>query len=126
MGCATSIRLLAMVGVDAAPEDQHLTASPTAGAALFLGQFGHELDSLLEASFRCVGLVLHLLEQFDDGGAGLAGEPISAKLCTAQDTMTQMAELPDRVMRSNDATVHLLHRPQPIDEDVLVSRWFHR
>ena len=60
MGCATSIRLLAMVGVDAASEDQHLTTSATAGAALSLGQFAHELDSLLEASFRCVGLVLRL------------------------------------------------------------------
>ena len=126
MGCATSIRLLAMVGVNAAPEDQHLTASPTAGAALSLGQFAHELNSLPDGSLRCVGLALRLLEQFDDGGAALAGEPISAKLRTAQDAMTPVAELPDRVMRSNVATVHLLHRLQPIDKEVLVSRLFHR
>ena len=49
-----------MVGVDAASEDQHLTASPTAGAALSLGQFAHELNSLLDDSLRCVGLGLRL------------------------------------------------------------------
>ncbi len=49
-----------MVGVDAASEDQHLTANPTAGAALSLGQFAHELDSLLVGSLRCVGLALRL------------------------------------------------------------------
>ncbi len=126
MGCATSIRLLAMDGVDAASEDQHLTASATAGAALSLGQFAHELDSLLDSSLRCVWLALRLFEQFDDGGAALAGEPISAKLRTAQDVMTPVAELPDRVMRSNVATVHLLHRTQPIDQEVPVSRLIRR
>ncbi len=49
-----------MVGVDAASEDQHLTASATAGASLFLGQLAHELDSLLVGSLRCVGLALPL------------------------------------------------------------------
>lgn len=49
-----------MVGVDAASEDQHLTASATAGAALSPGQFAHELDSLLDGSWRCVGLALGL------------------------------------------------------------------
>ena len=85
-----------MVGVDAASEDQHLTASPTAGAALSLGQFAHELDSLLDGSLRCVGLALHLLEQFDDGGAALGGEPIWAKLRTAQDAMTPVSRLSHR------------------------------
>ncbi len=126
MGCATSIRLLAMVAVDAASEDQHLTASATAGAALSLGQFAHELDSLLDGSLRCVRLAWRLLEQFDDGGAALAGEPISAKLRTAQDAMTPVAEPLDRVMRSNDATVHLLHRLQSIDQEGPVSRLIHR
>ncbi len=115
-----------MVGVDAASEDQHLTASATAGAALSLGQFAHELDSLLDGSLRCVGLALRLFEQFDDGGAALAGEPIWAKLRTAQDAMTPAAELLDRVMRSNDVTGRLLHRMQPIDKEVPVSRLFHR
>ncbi|MCZ6611055.1 MAG: hypothetical protein O6941_00340 [Planctomycetota bacterium] len=115
-----------MVGVDAASEDQHLAASATAGAALSLGQFAHELDSLLDGSLRCVGPALRLFEQFDDGGAALAGEPISAKLRTAQDAMTPTAELPDRVMCCNDATVHLQHRTQPIDQEVPVSRFFHR
>ena len=49
-----------MVGVDAASEDQHLTASAAAAAALSLGQFAHELDSLLVGSLRCVGLALRL------------------------------------------------------------------
>ncbi len=115
-----------MVGVDAASEDQHLTACPTAGAALSLRQVAHELDSLLDGSLRCVWLASRLLEQLDDVGAALAGEPISAKLRTAQDAMTPMAELLDRVMRSNDATVHLLHRTHPIDKEVPVSRLIHR
>ncbi len=115
-----------MVAVDAASEDQHLTARATAGAALSLGQFGHELDSLLDGSLRCVWLALRLVEQFDAGRAALAGEPISAKLPTAQDAMTPVAELPDRVMHSTDATAHLLHRTQPIDPAVPVARVFHR
>lgn len=82
-----------MVGVDAASEDQHLTASATAGAALPLGQFAHELDSLMDGSLRCLWLALHLLEQFDDGGAAIAGEPIWAKLRTAQDAMTPVSRL---------------------------------
>ncbi len=49
-----------MVGVDAASEDQHLTAIATAGAALYLGQFAHEIDSLVNGSLCCVWLALRL------------------------------------------------------------------
>ncbi|MCH8151588.1 MAG: hypothetical protein IH830_04340 [Planctomycetes bacterium] len=69
---------------------------------------------------------MRLLEQFNDDGAALAGEPIWAKLRTAQDGMTPVAELLDRVMRSNDATGRLLHRVQPIDKEVPVSRLIYR
>ena len=82
-----------MVAVDAASEDQHLTASANAGAALSLGHFAHELDSLLDGSLRCVELASHLLEQFDDDGAALAGESIWAKLRTAQDAMMPVSRL---------------------------------